>query len=117
MARKAQPEQIIHRAIADYLELVSKVEGFWFTSFPGGGKRSKVEAAIFKGLGVKAGVADILIVSNTGRAHWIEVKTPTTYLRKNQKEFREEMAKRNSPFAVARSVDDAKAALSEWGII
>ena len=121
---KAQPEQdYVHRPIAQYLDLVCNTGGFWWTTFPGGGKRTKAEAAIFKGLGVKAGVADILIISDVGRAYWAECKTDNTaftkktYQKPPQEAFEAEMTKRMSDYVVVRSVDDMKAALIEWDLI
>ena len=121
---KSQPEQDhVHRPIAQYLDLVCKTGGFWWTTFPGGGMRSRTEAAIFKGLGVKGGVADILIISDVGRAYWAECKTDKTAFTKKtyqsdiQEEFEAEMTKRMSDYVVVRSVDDMKAALIEWDLI
>lgn len=121
---KNQPEQdFVHRPIAQYLDLVCKQAGFWWTTFPGGGKRSKVEAAIFKGLGVKSGVADILIIAPNGKAYWAECKvpkTPTTrktYQSDDQIYFECICLTLGCPYIVVRSVDDMKAALTDWGLI
>ncbi len=121
---KSQPEQdLVHRPIAQYLDVVCKQAGFYWTTFPGGGKRPRVEAAIFKGLGVKPGVADILIISIEGRAFWAECKAPATMTgrkatpSKVQLEFATEMRNRNSPYTVVRSIDDMKSALKHWGLL
>lgn len=45
------------REVARYLDL----KGVRWCHVPNGGGRSKVEAAIFQGLGVKSGVPDVLI--------------------------------------------------------
>ena len=68
--RIARPEQLLHRAVADYLTLVSRAGRFWWCHYPAGGARSKIEAAIFKGLGVRAGIYDIIIIAPGGRAFW-----------------------------------------------
>lgn len=120
---KAQPEQIIHRAIAEYLALTCNRAGFYYSTFPGGGLRSKIEARIFKGLGVKPGVADIMIVGPGGKVYWLEVKTPKTATTKKtlqspvQKEFQAAMGVLDSPYAVVRSVDEAAETLKQWGVI
>jgi len=48
------------------------------THVPNGGYRSPIEAAIFKGLGVKAGFPDLFIFRATGKYHGlaIELKAP-----------------------------------------
>lgn len=47
-------------------------------AIPNGGKRSKIEAAIMKGCGVKAGVSDICLPVQRGGygSLWIEMKAP-----------------------------------------
>ena len=46
--RRARPEQALQRTVAQYLDLA-------------GGYRNAIEGAIFKSLGVKAGVPDLAI--------------------------------------------------------
>ncbi len=48
----------------------------WLFAIPGGGKRGKIEAKRFKGLGVKAGVSDLFLayVSKGRGGLWIEMK-------------------------------------------
>lgn len=48
-------------------------DGFVF-HIPNGGKRGKIEAAIFKGMGVVAGVPDLCVVRPFGSVSWIEMK-------------------------------------------
>jgi hypothetical protein len=50
-------EQTIHRTIVQHLRARAMRGCVWFHP-PNGGWRSPVEAAIFKSLGVRAGVAD-----------------------------------------------------------
>lgn len=111
-----RPEQALHRAIADYLTLVSKAGRFWWCHYPGGGARSKVEAAILNGLGVRAGVYDILIIAPGGRAFWIELKSNKGKPSLSQKSFAKVMDFLGSPNAVCRSLDEVAAALKGWGL-
>ena len=92
----------------EYLHLAI---GKWYVvlHIPNGGKRNRVEAAILKGLGVRAGASDILI-SGAGFSGFIEVKDPEGgKLRKSQEEFRDECLSKGIPWAEARNVDDAVA--------
>lgn len=52
-----QTEQQAQQIVCQWLEL----KGLLYCHVPNGGKRSRVEASIFRGLGVKPGVPDILI--------------------------------------------------------
>lgn len=77
---KRQVEQENQRLLCQYLDAC----GADYCHPANGGQRSKVEAAIFKGIGVKAGVPDILIFSvpprqptpGTVRGIAIELKSP-----------------------------------------
>lgn len=60
------------------------VDSFWFHC-PSGGKRTRTEAGIFKAMGVKAGVPDIMIIYNS-RVFAIELKAPGGRLGPSQKE-------------------------------
>ena len=66
-----RPEQVLHRQVAQLLD--SALDGGWWCHVPNGGARSKIEAAILKGLGVKPGTPDMLIISR-GVPIWIELK-------------------------------------------
>jgi hypothetical protein len=55
LMRAAIPEQIIQRAVCQHLRQRGARGLVWF-HVPNGGRRSPVEAAIFNGLGVRAGV-------------------------------------------------------------
>ena len=69
-----------------------------------------------KALGMKKGWPDIQFV-HVGRFYTMEAKSETGRLSKEQKECRDAIEAAGGFYAVVRSVDDAKAALIEWGII
>ena len=73
-ARRARPEQALHRAAAQFLDVALPDDAVWFHP-PNGGARTKAEAGIFRALGVKAGVPDLVIVYR-GRLIAIELKAP-----------------------------------------
>lgn len=54
---RAQTESQAQRIVCQWLE----IKGLLYCHVPNGGQRARVEAKIFKGLGVKAGVPDLLI--------------------------------------------------------
>ena len=59
--RAARPEQQIQRAVFQHLTIRAAPGTYAFHS-PNGGWRSRVEGAVLKGMGVKAGVPDIIAV-------------------------------------------------------
>jgi hypothetical protein len=81
---------------------------------PNGGARFIREAARLKVEGVLAGVPDLALVLPDGRAAFIEVKTPKGALQPEQKAFRDWALTNDIPWALARNIDDAIAALDHW---
>lgn len=91
----AMGETEFHLQVANLLRLgVPPGGGFWF-HVPNQGKRSKATAGLFKGMGLLAGVTDIVLVSGQpgggGRVAFLELKAPTgkCRLREGQEEFRD----------------------------
>jgi VRR-NUC domain len=81
-----------------------------------GGLRGKAEAARMKWVGVLAGIPDVVILGRDGRAWLIEVKAPGGVLSADQCTIRDRCAAMRIPFAVAKSIDDARGAFRTWGI-
>jgi hypothetical protein len=69
-----RPEQAIQRAVFEYLA-ARQAHGVFAFHPANAGRRSRVEAAIMKSLGVRAGVPDIIAVRD-GRAYGSELKAP-----------------------------------------
>ena len=70
--RSKRPEDAIQRAVLEHLRLRAPGTAYWF-AVPNGGGRSPIEAAILKGLGVRAGVPDLIIV-HAGKTYGLELK-------------------------------------------
>jgi len=66
-----RPEQQVQRAVIQHLAWWPR-PGVWWTHISLGGLRSKVEAAILRGLGTARGTLDVLIVPD-GKAHLLEL--------------------------------------------
>lgn len=116
--KKKQPEQELQKAVASYLRY-QYPQLLWF-HVPNGGKRSKVEGAIFKAMGVRAGVADILLFWEAERyltrMAAIELKAGSNSLEPTQKKFREDWIGAGGYYSVCRSIDDVKASLELWSV-
>ncbi|MFZ0094921.1 MAG: VRR-NUC domain-containing protein, partial [Pseudolabrys sp.] len=72
MKRRARPEQVVQRALMQHLQLRG-VRNLFAFHVPNGGGRSATEGAILKGMGVVAGVPDILIIRD-GKVFALELK-------------------------------------------
>jgi len=82
---------------------------------PNGGLRTPREASLLKWTGVLAGVPDLAIVAG-GRAFFVEVKTAKGRLSDAQREMIGKLESLGAPVAIAKSIDDARAAFAKWGI-
>ena len=71
--RSPPSEQSVQRAVCEHLRRRAAPGLVWWHT-PNGGRRSPVEAAIFNGLGVRAGVADLILLHD-GKAFALELKT------------------------------------------
>lgn len=66
--------------------------------------------------GVYPGFTDLILIDEHGLSYFIEIKTVDGVLSEEQKEFRDLCRARRYPWALVRNVNDAKAALSAFGI-
>jgi hypothetical protein len=75
---------------------------------PNGGSRNKREAAIMKAEGVRAGVADLILLTPRGEygALCIELKTETGRQSPEQIEWQKQAENAGNKYVVCRSVDE-----------
>lgn len=77
-------------------------------AIPNGGARGRVEAAIMKGEGVLAGVADLFLLAPSKGCHglFIEMKTGTGRQSQSQKEFQAAVEAQGYRYVLCRSLED-----------
>lgn len=110
-----RPEQDMQRAIFKHIAARGAHNAvFWHC--PNGGKRSKIEAAIMKGLGVKPGVPDINAVMD-GRFFALELKAPGGAMSIPQIDMQRSLRDAGAVIGVARSLDEAIDWLEEHGLL
>lgn len=109
-------EQAIQGHIVQWLRWLGPRLGAEWFAVPNGGARSPIEGAIFKGQGVKPGVADLVFIWGGGSA-CMEVKTKDGRVSAAQIEFRARCDRRGIPYAVVRDIDEAQAAVHGWGLV
>src|ERR1700730_12198572 len=110
-----RPEQIIQRAVFNHLRLRA-VPGCFYFHCPNGGYRKPIEAAIMKGLGVKAGVPDVVAI-HKGRCYAIELKAEGGRATPKQLEAIAAMEAAGAYCCIAEGLDRALATLEAWGLL
>ena len=100
-------EAKIQMAICQLLQL----HHIYFHSCPnelaGGGKSAKIRMGQFVSLGLRKGVADLVVWWPSGIGY-VEVKTPTGRQSDNQKRFQERCKEYGVPYDLVRSVEDVQ---------
>jgi hypothetical protein len=112
----ARPEQAIQKTIMQDHVPWRLARDVFITHIPLGGKRSKTEAAIMKGLGVQAGVPDLLAIKS-GQIFFLELKAPKGRLSKEQEETQDRLRKAGAIVGTATGLDEALIWLEDHGIL
>lgn len=115
MSRRRNPEQQIHKAVVQHLR-TRAVPGLVWWHTPNGGGRSKVEGAIFKSMGVRAGVSDLILL-HAGKMFALELKAPGGRATEAQMAFQSDFDKAGGFCAMPEGIDAALATLEAWGLI
>lgn len=114
--RMRRQEQAIQKAIFDHLNSRARPGTFAFHP-ANGGKRSPIEASIMKGLGVVAGVPDIIILHN-GRFFAMELKAengkPPTIA---QMDCVSRINACGGTATICKGLDTALRTLEMWGVV
>jgi hypothetical protein len=111
----ARPEDAIQRAIFQHLK-ARKAAGTFAFHVPNGGKRKPIEAAIMKGLGVTAGVPDIIAIK-AGHTFALELKAEGGKPTASQIETMAQMEAAGATVTLTVGLDSAIAQLEGWGIL
>jgi hypothetical protein len=112
---RARPEDAIQRAIFQHLK-ARKAPGTFAFHVPNGGKRKPIEAAIMKGLGVTAGVPDVIAI-RAGHAYGLELKADDGKPTVKQIEALAAMEAAGATVAIVKGLDAAIAQLEGWGLL
>jgi len=117
MTRRGTPEADTQRAIVTALRIVlprSAIVHHCANEVTEAGPRGARRQAILVGMGVHAGFADLIVLSEE-RVLFLEVKSAKGRLRPTQIEFRDAVCAQGFGSALVRSVDDALGALRDHG--
>lgn len=106
----------LQKFTANLLQLQAAPGVIWFHP-PNGEARSGRTGAKLKAMGVRPGVADIVIVLPGGKAAFLELKTDKGSLSNAQLSFLDLCAANGAPYVVAKSPEDVEATLRAWGAL
>lgn len=117
MNRRSTPEADAQRAIVQALRFTlphDAIVHHCANEVTEAGPRGARRQAILVGMGVHAGFADLIVISD-GRVLFLEVKSQTGRLRKSQEVFRDTVLTQGFGWALVRTLDDALGALADHG--
>jgi hypothetical protein len=110
-----RPEQAIQRSVFAHIRARAYPSVFAF-AVPNGGYRRKTEAAILKGMGVRAGVPDLILIHG-GEVFCLELKSERGRATAVQRETIIAMEAAGAHVCVATGLDEALTALEQWGLL
>ncbi len=108
-------EDQIQRAVVQHLR-ARGAPGLVFFHVPNGGRRGKIEGAIFKAMGVRAGVSDLILVHDS-KIFALELKTETGRPTESQLAFLTDIDRAGAYTAIAPGLDRALGTLEAWGLL
>lgn len=101
----------MQRACCDWLAIQERMGRLRYFAVPNGGRRGRVEAARLKGLGVRSGIPDLVILFDGGTSLFCELKSPKGRLSFVQKIWAESLNSMGFHWAEVRSLDDLRGAV------
>lgn len=115
MGRHKNPEADIQCAIVQHLRLRG-VPGLVWWHTPNGGKRGISEASMFKAMGVRAGVSDLILV-HANKIFALELKAPGGRATEAQMAFISDIDRAGAFTALVEGLDPAIRTLEAWGLL
>jgi hypothetical protein len=107
-----RPEEALQRSVVGLLAIYENRGLLTYAHVPNGGRRSKAEAGIFRALGVRAGVPDLLLWARGGGHFAIELKAGRrAVLSDAQVVWHSTLENLGHRVYVCRSVDDVERCL------
>ena len=115
MTRRNQPEAGLQRSVIQHLRWGARGDTWW-THIPTGGRRSPIEAAIFKSLGVRAGSPHLLII-RAGQPPFMELKAAGRKLSPEQVKCHAALQRAGAQIKTVDNIDAALAFLRRLGVL
>lgn len=112
-------EQQIHKAVVQHLRQRGQPGLLWWhtnNNIHMRGRRGHIQGAIKRGLGVRAGVSDILAL-HRGKFFALELKVPGGRPTEDQLAFHSDVRANGGFTCVAEGLDEALRSLETWGLL
>jgi len=109
-------EASLQISVAEWLARFGKPGLIWFHA-ANERQCSMRQGAYLKRMGVKAGVPDVCIVRPGGTAAFLELKSRDGRQTPEQQAFEQLCKANDSPYAIARTIDEAISTLTAWGCL
>lgn len=113
--RRQVEQETVHRPVVLHLR-ARAAAGVFFFHVPNGGRRSAVEAAIMQGLGVRAGMPDIVCIK-AGQAYGLELKAEKGTLSANQRQCHDDLRAAGAIVGTATGLSEALVWLENHGLL
>lgn len=99
--------------------LILSMAGVYCFSVPNesAGKATPQKIQRLKAMGLRPGITDLVLVGDSGVAHFLEIKTESGKLSESQVRFRDWCHKKGWPWAIARSPTEALDTATAWGLV
>src|SRR5258705_1895556 len=114
--KRRDDEHKLQAAILDLIKIGKSHPDIFAVAIPNAARRSLRMGVKMKQEGLTPGAADLCILMPAGRSAWLELKTPKGVQSINQKGFEARCKRLDHAYALARSVDEAIAALRRLGV-
>ncbi len=109
-------EQKIHRAVVGHLKIRGVAGLVYWHSPMGIWAGNKVQGAIMKSLGARAGVSDLILV-HEGKIFALELKAEGGSASEPQIQFIQDMKRAGAFTCIATGIDQALKTLETWGLL
>lgn len=115
-AKPSREEDQLQMAIIDNLSARGNPNVIWY-HIPNQGYRGAGYGAKLKAMGVRSGVPDLAFVLEDGSAAFLELKSSTGDVSREQMDFAKKCFRMGVKHEFARDIDTALSILTEWGVI
>lgn len=115
-APRRYAEAALQKAVAGWL-LIAGVPGMIWFHVPNEGQRTPRTGAFLKSLGMRPGVADLVIIMPGGKAYFLELKAKGQKQTPEQIAFAADCGICGCHYAMVDNIDDAIHVLREWKAI
>lgn len=113
--RRRNDEERLQRSLVSYLGYAAPKALYFHV--PNGEGRSKATGGRLRAMGVRAGVADLCFVLNSGHVAFMELKVNGGKQKAAQLAFEQHCIDRDVPYVVVTNMDTAIEVLKGWGVV